>query len=65
MNIVIVRDINVLLTIDKFLEEFAGYQVASLIDFFSRYDQVELDKQCRDMTAMMTLLGLVRQTTLP
>ena len=65
MNTVTVRDTNVPPTVDEFSEEFAGCQVASLIDFFSGYDQVELDERCRDMTAMMTPLGLVRQTTLP
>jgi hypothetical protein len=38
--------------------------VASLIDFFSGYDQVELDKKSRDLTAFQTPLGLLRQTTL-
>ena len=65
MNTVTVRDTNVPPTVDEFSEEFAGCQVASLIDFFSGYDQVELDERCRDMTAMMTPLGLVRQITLP
>jgi hypothetical protein len=32
----------------------------SLLDFFSGYDQVELHKDSRDMTAFSTLLGLVR-----
>jgi hypothetical protein len=35
------------------------------MDFFSGYDQVELDVWLRDITAFATLLGLVRQCTLP
>ena len=50
---------------DEFSEEFAGCKMASLIDFFSGYDQVELDVRSRDLTAFQTPLGLLRQTTLP
>jgi hypothetical protein len=35
------------------------------MDFFSGYDQVELDVRSRDITAFATPLGLVRQCTLP
>ena len=35
------------------------------MDFFSGYDGVELAVQCRDLTAFMTPLGLLRQTQLP
>jgi hypothetical protein len=38
MNLVILRDANLPLTVDEFSEEFAGCQCALLIDFFSRYD---------------------------
>jgi hypothetical protein len=37
----------------------------SLLDFFLGYDQVALYKDSRDITAFYTLLGLVRQCTLP
>ena len=36
----------------------------SLIDFFSRYNQIELDIRSRDLTAFQTPLGLLGQTTL-
>ncbi len=39
--------------------------VASLIDFFSSYDQVELDKESQDLTGFQTPLGLMRMTMLP
>jgi hypothetical protein len=60
-----VRDANLPPSVDEFSEEFAGCQLASLIDFFSGYDQVPLDEKSRDITAFHTPLGLLRQTTLP
>jgi hypothetical protein len=60
-----IRDANLPPSADEFSEEFAGCKVASLIDFFSGYDQVELDVRSRDLTAFQTPLGLLRQTTLP
>ena len=65
INRVTIRDANLPPTVDAFSEEFAGMHVTSLIDFFSGYDQVGLDKASRDITAFMSPLGLVRQTTLP
>ncbi len=39
--------------------------MGSLIDLFSVYDQIELDKGSRDLTAFMRPLRLMRMTTLP
>ena len=60
----IVRDANLLPSADKFSEEFTGCAILSLIDFFSGYDQVELDKKSWDLTRFMTPLGLMQMTTL-
>ncbi len=38
INRVTVRDINFSLFINEFFEEFAGYIIVFLIDFFSGYD---------------------------
>ena len=65
MNSVTLRDANMPPSVDEFSEEFAGCQCASLIDFFSGYDQLILDPRCRDMTAFMTPVGLLRMTTVP
>jgi len=65
MNSVTLRDANLPPSVDEFSEEFAGCACASLIDFFSGYDQLTLDKRSRDMTAFMTPLGLLRMTTPP
>ena len=64
MNSVILRDANLLSTIDKFSEEFAGCQYALLIDFFSRYNQLTLDEKSRDMTAFDSPLGLLQMIML-
>src|SRR5271156_372945 len=60
-----IRDANLPPVVDTFSEEFAGCAVASLIDLFSGYDQIELDSKSRDMTVFITPLRLFRQTTLP
>lgn len=36
-----------------------------ILTFISSYDQFQLPLQSRDLTSMMTLLGLVRMCTLP
>ena len=64
LNRVTIQDANLPPSADKFSEEFAGCTILSLIDFFSGYDQVKLDKEFRDLTAFMTPLGLMRMTTL-
>lgn len=65
MNSVTLRDANLTPSVDEFSEEFAGCVIASLIDFFSGYDQLTLDKRSRDLTAFQTPLGLLRMTTPP
>ena len=60
-----VRDANLPPSVDEFSEEFAGCQMASMIDFFSGYDQIELDIKSRDLTGFQTPIGLLRMTTLP
>ena len=64
LNRVTIRDANLPPSADKFFEEFAGCTISFLIDFFSSYDHVELDEESRDLTAFMTLLGLMRMTML-
>jgi len=65
MNGVTIRDGNLPPQVDEFSEEFAGCTVASLIDFFSGYDQALLALKSRDMTAFATPIGLLRMTRLP
>jgi hypothetical protein len=65
MNSVTLRDANLPPSADEISEELAGCACASLIDFFSGYDQLTLDVRSRDLTAFMTPLGLLRMTTPP
>ena len=65
MNKVTRRDGNLPPEVDEFSERFAGMMVVTLADWFSGYDQVELKKECRDLTGFMTPIGLLRMTTLP
>jgi hypothetical protein len=65
LNKVIIRDANLPPAVNSFSEEFAGCAVASLIDFFFGYNQIEFDIKSRDITAFMTPIELLRQTTLP
>jgi hypothetical protein len=62
LNRHIIRNANMPLNINTFLEKFAGCAVISLIDFFSDYDHVKLDSKYRDMTIFIIPLGLLRQT---
>ncbi len=64
INRVIVKDINLPPSVNEFSKEFAGYVIAFLIDFFSGYDQIELDKKSRDLTAFHTPIGLLEMTFL-
>ncbi len=60
MNKVSIRDMNLPLSIDNFVEAFTGCQITFLIDFFLEYDQTTLNEAFRDMTTFMTLLNLLR-----
>jgi hypothetical protein len=64
MNRVTVKDANLFSSIDEFFENFADCAIASLIDLFSEYDQVELNRQSRDLIAFMTIVELLRMTIL-
>lgn len=64
MNKVSLRDAGTPPTADEFSERFAGCKIMSLMDFFSGYDQITLHEDSRDMTAVMTPIGLLRSCTL-
>jgi len=64
MNKIIIRDVNLLSDVNEFFEEFVDMIMIFLIDMFSEYDQITLTKIYRDLTAFMTSLRLLRQTTL-
>jgi hypothetical protein len=63
INRVIIKNVNLPSAADEFAEEFAEIQVGSYVDFFSGYNQLELDIISRDMTAIQIIFRLLRQTT--
>ena len=65
LNKVTIRDAGMPPGVDEFSEEFAGYPVTTSIDFYSGYNQILLEEKYRDLTAFMTVLGLMRATRLP
>ncbi len=65
MNAVTRRDVNLPPLVDEFADEFARCHITSLVDLYSRYDQISLDPKSRDLTAFFTPLGLLRNTILP
>ena len=60
MNRVTIRDANLPPSSDEFSERFIGMYVVSLINQFSRYNQVPLAEYYRDITAFQTPLRLMR-----
>ena len=65
LNKVTIRDAGMPPGVDEFSEEFAGYPILTVVDFYSGYSQISLDRGSRDMTAFITNAGLVRVTWLP
>jgi len=59
INRVTIRDANLPLYANEFSKEFAGCKVISLVDFFFRYNQLELDIESRNLTAFIIPLGLL------
>ncbi len=64
INRVIVRDANFPPSINEFFKKFTDYIIAFLIDFFSNYDQIKLNKKSRDLIAFYISIGLLRMIIL-
>ena len=65
LNSVTIRDAGLPPIIDSFIEPFAGYSVYSGFDLLSGYDACILHPKSRDLTALLTPLGILRYTCLP
>jgi len=65
LNAVTIRDAGLPPIIDDFVEPFAGRQCYTVFDLFWGFDARKMDPACRDMTAFLTPLGLLRITSLP
>ena len=64
LNKVTIRNSGLPPEVDEFSEDFAGYPITSVLDYYSGYYQVLLDVVSRDMTVFMTELRLLRITRL-
>ena len=53
MNKMIIRDVNLLFNVKKFLKKFANMLITSLIDFFFNYDQITLAEKCQNLIIFM------------
>jgi len=65
INRIIIRDGNLPPAVNEFSKEFNNYTITSFINFFSGYNQIELDEKSRNLTNVHTLIRLYRMTTLP
>ena len=65
LNGVTIRDAGMPPGVDEFSEDFAGYPILTVVDFYAGYNQIPLAAESRDMIAFMTNAGLVRITRLP
>ena len=54
INRVTIRNVNLFLQINVFVEKFVDMQMIFLIDFFSKYNQLFFDKRNRNRIAFMT-----------
>lgn len=65
LNAVTIRDAGLPPILDDFVEPFAGRQCYTVFDLFWGFDARKVDPKCRDMTAFLTPLGLLRITSMP
>lgn len=65
LNKVLVKNANLLSSVDEFLEKFSGMAVISVVDLYSDYNQILLALESRDRIAFQTLVRLLQITTLP
>lgn len=65
LNRVTIRDAGLPPNLDTFVEPFAGRACYTVYDLFWGFDARKVAAQCRDMTAFMTPLGLLRITSMP
>ena len=64
MNEVIIRDVNLFFNVEEFLKKFVNMLITSLINFFFDYDQITLAEKCRNLTAFMISLELLKMIKL-
>lgn len=65
LNAITIRDAGLPPNLDQFIEPFAGRQCYTVFDLFWGFDARKMAVECRDMTAFLSPLGLLRLTSLP
>lgn len=64
MNKIIIKNVNLPPSIDEFSEEFANCHIVFLIDFFFEYDQIEPEKQNKNLTVFMTPIEFLKMISI-
>ena len=64
INTVTIRDAHMPPDVEDFAKNFAGMSASFLLNYFSRYNNITLHEESRDMTAIQTPVGLLCQATL-
>ena len=59
INEIIIQNVNLLFNVEEFSEKFASIRVASLIDFFFKYNQMILIKKSRNLIIFIIFLKLL------
>jgi hypothetical protein len=65
LNKISIRDAGLIPIVDDFVESFAGRQCYTVFDLFWGFDARKMHPDSRDLTAFLTLLGLLHLTALP
>ena len=65
LNKISIRDAGLPPILDDFVEPFAGRQCYTVFDLFWGFDARKVHPACRDLTAFLTPLGLLRITSMP
>ncbi len=65
INRITIRDGNLPPTVNEFSKKFDNYIIISLINFFSGYNQIELNEKFKDLINFHIPIRLYRITTLP
>ena len=64
MNRMTIKNVNLLLLIDEFSKNFARCAIVFVMNLFSDYNQMNLNRLSRDLTTFMTFIELLRMIIL-
>ena len=64
INMITIRDAHMSPDVKDFAENFAGMSISFLLNYFSKYDNITLHEESRDMIAIQMLVRLLCQVIL-